>query len=211
MRNFICKQCNTVFNVEYPLSSKRILIYCSKSCKSLTEGFTIKHDKEKLYELIKAHIKNKNAYCTLESICKKVSISSKTLTKYNISISKINEDLGFFKPKSKFEEDVYTCLKNLLLVPIIREKTFDNLLSEKGYKLRFDFYMKDLNLIVEADGNQHYNKSNPRYSDYLNISDSIKNQHCKDYGLTLIRIPYKRFITNEYILNFLKDYSTNLS
>ena len=60
--------------------------------------------------------------------------------------------------------------------------TFDDLKSEKNYKLRFDFYLVEFNLLVEIDDRSH-----------LEVKDQIangklKNQYCIDHKLKLLRI-----------------------
>ena len=60
--------------------------------------------------------------------------------------------------------------------------------------LPFDFYLYELNVIIEFDGEQHY-----KISEYFGgldgfidtkIRDTIKNEYCKLHNITLIRIPY---------------------
>ena len=73
-----------------------------------------------------------------------------------------------------------------------REKTFDDLLSERGNKLRFDFYLPDFNTCVEYDGNQHHKHVEWMMSkesfELLKKHDAIKNEYCKMHGIKLIRI-----------------------
>lgn len=211
-RKFICKNCNKEFSVNYPLSSTRILTYCSKFCKSKKEGFQEKFLKEDLTKLLINTIKRVGYYCTMTDLIKYLKVSSKTINKHKISIIDINNQAGFSKPKSKFENDIYKILLVLFDNHIIeREKCFSNLKSPKGYSLFFDFYIPSKNLIIEADGMQHYDLTNPMYSDYLICCDNLKNKFCRENDITIVRIPYKRNITDIIVLELLKDYSTKLS
>lgn len=87
----------------------------------------------------------------------------------------------------------------------IREKTFEGCTAIN--KLRFDFYLPDLNMIIEVDGQQHF-KAIPRgrqtqeeaLRDFgiRKAYDEIKNNYCQDNGIELIRIPYNSFKNNEW-------------
>ena len=75
--------------------------------------------------------------------------------------------------------------------------TFDDLLSDKGYPLRFDFAIfKDnkLDFLIEFDGRQHYESveywGGEDYLKYLQQCDKIKNNYAKQNNIKMIRIPY---------------------
>lgn len=83
-------------------------------------------------------------------------------------------------------------------IPFQREKQFKDL--RNGY-YRFDFYLPSLNVIIEADGPQHftYNKHfHKKREDFLKAKerDRWKNSYCLAHGIKLYRIPYWEF---EYI------------
>jgi len=76
------------------------------------------------------------------------------------------------------------------------EKTF------KGCKdknlLKFDFYLKDLNEVVEIDGEQHVRAigffgGEKGLKDRVK-KDAIKNKYCEDNKIKITRIPY---VTNK--------------
>lgn len=104
------------------------------------------------------------------------------------------------------------CLKEL---PYIykTEVSFPDLLSDKGYPLRYDFgiYNNDNQLIlVELDGQQHfypidYFGGDEQYQKQLR-NDELKNIYAKDNGYTLIRIPYTKFssITPDLIVQLIE-------
>lgn len=73
---------------------------------------------------------------------------------------------------------------------IVCQKTFPDLLSDSGYRLRFDFYLPDIRVCIEADGPQHTDTSNIYYSDRLVRHDSLKEEYCSSNGYHLLRIPY---------------------
>lgn len=93
---------------------------------------------------------------------------------------------------------------NKLDIYYLREYTFDNLLSENGNCLRFDFalFKKDkLSCLIEYDGEQHYN---PIYGEekleLVNYRDNLKNKYCEENNIKLIRIPYWEFDNIEEII-----------
>jgi len=72
--------------------------------------------------------------------------------------------------------------------------------EHSGRELVYDFYLKDWNLIIECDGEQHFKyksfggkKSNSEqnnvFIDQL-IRDLIKNEFCEKKGYNILRIPY---------------------
>jgi len=75
----------------------------------------------------------------------------------------------------------------------ITEKTFDNCAYKN--KLRFDFYLPELNVCIEFDGEQHfifpnyYHKTKQDFKD-KQLRDKIKTEYCEKNNIKLIRIPY---------------------
>lgn len=111
---------------------------------------------------------------------------------------------------SKGEEKIRVFLENNN-IQFEYQKSFDNCRSNKtNRKLFFDFYMCDINFIIEFDGEQHFKpvrlKKMPLSNTIINFeriknSDQIKNQYCKDNGINLLRIPYTDFTRIEKILS----------
>ena len=90
------------------------------------------------------------------------------------------------------------------------EKSFPNLNSFKGKKLRFDFCVYNLNgdidFLIEFDGAghfqdiKHFYKTNKKF-DNAKGRDRLKNNYCLAHRIPLYRIPYWE-INN---INTLKD------
>ena len=200
----ICKQCKKEI-----ISSNKYqkYTYCSLSCAATAQGGSL--SKLKIEQEIVEYVLRKGKYLTLVEITKGIRRSRKTLTKYGISIKKIQESLGIVKSKSHFEASIYTILVREF-DNVICEFTSEDLLSPKGYPLRIDFYIPELNLYIEADGTQHTDPNNPWYNEYYVECDQLKTDYCNKIG-TLIRIPYSRNVDTEYVLNHLRDLYTNLS
>lgn len=92
-----------------------------------------------------------------------------------------------------------------------REKKFDSLVSPySGKPLRYDFYIPDINLIIEFDGKQHYDTrtsslfTKEKY-DRIRAHDKIKNKFCKKNDINLIRIKYSDS-SKEYIYKKLNKF-----
>lgn len=82
----------------------------------------------------------------------------------------------------------------------IKQFDFDDCKNpETNFKLKFDFYLVDYNILIEYDGIQHFHWQNN--SDWNTKEkffktrqlDIIKNNYCKEHSITLIRIPYTVF------------------
>ena len=88
-----------------------------------------------------------------------------------------------------------------------RQKTFEDCRNPKtGYKLYFDFFLPDYNLIIEYQGEQHYFDSPRGYFSKTKIEelcerDKIKKEYCKNKQINFIEIPYYDFnkLNKEYI------------
>lgn len=203
---FICKNCNKSFTPTYFVSKTQIIHCCSKSCAAQYSRvkLNIADSFKSLKDRCINEIKKQNRYVPKQELVKLLKISSKTLTKRKLSVILLNKEAGFKKPKSVFQDLVFKYLKELFPgVFIKQEVSFKSCKSPKGFLLKFDFYIKSKNLIIEADGPQHYNTKNPMYSSYVAECDIIKNIWAVNNNINLIRIPYSRNITTKYINKFL--------
>lgn len=70
-----------------------------------------------------------------------------------------------------------------------QEKRFDDCRDVKP--LPFDFYLPNYNMIIEFDGQHHFEETHNR-ADYETTKrhDAIKNKYCEDNNINLLRIPY---------------------
>lgn len=207
-KTFTCEFCGREFTLSHKLYGKdkdKIIKYCSKSCatsavrKQKRVNF---YSKKELVRHIEQVIQENNRYTTVQEVVDKLHISRKTLTKYNVSVLQINKSLGFKKPQSMFEHLVGVYVDEMF-ENVEYQKTFSDCLSPKGYELKYDFYIDTCNLLIEADGTQHYDKTNPNYSEYANVCDRIKDKYALDNHINLIRIPYTKQVTKQYVLNYL--------
>ena len=197
----ICKQCKGTINSP---NIYHDFTYCSKSCATTAQrgGLT----KTMVEEEIVDYIISKEKYSTLSEILKGIGRSNKTISKFGISIKDLQASLGIFKAKSHFESAIYSVLVKEF-DNVICEVTSENLVSPRGYPLRIDFYIPELNLFIEADGSQHTDPNNPWYNEYYVECDKLKTVYCNKIG-TLLRIPYTKNVTTEYVLKHLRALQT---
>lgn len=93
-------------------------------------------------------------------------------------------------------------------IKFIKEYSFSNLLSERNFRLKFDFAIFDerdnLKMLIEFDGGQHfevvkiYGEEHFKNTQYR---DNLKNEYCKNNNIKLLRIPYWQINNIEEILN----------
>lgn len=82
----------------------------------------------------------------------------------------------------------------------VKEKKFPDCKDVR--LLPFDFYIPDLNLVIEYDGEQHF-KPNGQYGEKIDSTqkhDNMKNAYCQEHGIDLLRISYTQFDMIESIL-----------
>jgi hypothetical protein len=202
-----CINCGCVFNLIYTNKAgykyKINTIHCSKECSDKNSHRAI--ETKLLKEKALSFIKEQNEYCTFTELCKGTGHSNKTFTKHGLLTSDLNKEAGFDAPKSKFQDKIGEVLKQQF-EKVETEKKFDGLVGTTGYPLRVDFYIPEINTVIEADGTQHSDQNHPwskhkngTVSDY----DKIKDAFLESRGISLIRIPYKRNIKESDILAHL--------
>jgi very-short-patch-repair endonuclease len=77
-------------------------------------------------------------------------------------------------------------------IKFIRQKTFNKCKNKS--LLYFDFYLPELNLCIEYDGEFHYKPIfGIKYLEETTKRDIIKNNYCEKNNIRLLRIPYTEF------------------
>lgn len=104
---------------------------------------------------------------------------------------------------------VIDCWLNKNNVEHTKEYIFDDCLHEKHLRFDYAIFSKgELQMLIEADGEQHFKPSNLFGGEETFIltqkRDSIKNKYCKDNDIKLLRVPYYEIenvdsILHEYI------------
>ena len=108
--------------------------------------------------------------------------------------------------RSKGEFAISTYLKNNN-INFIKEKIFEDCKDKQP--LKFDFYLPDYNLLIEYDGEQHFqavcfgNKTKEKAEEDLKkqqYHDKLKNDYCIKNNIELLRISFKDFKNIEKII-----------
>lgn len=111
--------------------------------------------------------------------------------------------------KSKGEEIIKSILEELKIDFISQYKFKD---CKDLLPLPFDFYLPNYNLIIEYDGEQHFdvnrafNSNENKFWETV-IHDAIKNAYCEDNNISILRIPFweynniKEIIKNKLNIN----------
>lgn len=97
--------------------------------------------------------------------------------------------------KTSLRENEIKNVLNHLHTKYTTEFSFEDLLSPKGYPLRFDFALFDNNdniiCLIEHQGEQHYIKTNNGFGDLQRtITDDLKRQYCKTKNVPLFEIKF---------------------
>lgn len=106
---------------------------------------------------------------------------------------------------SKAENKIVDILTALNIV-FERQQTFSGLIGKK-LPLRYDFYLKELNILIEYNGEQHYKPiKNWGETDYFKSiveNDAKKVKYANDNNIPLLVIPYITVDLESCIKNFL--------
>lgn len=113
----------------------------------------------------------------------------------NHGCPKCNESIG--------EKTIRKYLDNNRIT-YLPQYTFDDCKDKKV--LPFDFYIPDLHIVIEYDGEQHYRPVEHFGGEESFATtvrhDTIKTQYCQDNNIKLLRIPYFKNIEEE-LNNFI--------
>lgn len=92
-------------------------------------------------------------------------------------------------------------------IDYIKEKAFsDCRFKDTNGLARFDFYLPQYNIIIEYDGEQHFQQTSFYTQEQFNniqLHDEIKNNYCKEHNIPLIRIPCTDY--DKIDINYLQE------
>ena len=196
-----CVVCGSLFTPKRKTPCKT----CSRKCQGLyiqANGFGMKYDDAALLQRIVTHIKNTGIPISLDALGLELGgITHKVFTARGWTLQWLIEQAGIdtlIVPSntSIFERSIYYMLVEIIGKEQVQlQKTFDSCKGTGGRCLRFDFYLPAYNLIIEADGVQHYcEKSAKPQWDVSGVkrNDRIKNNWCLQHNINLLRIRYIR-------------------
>ena len=111
------------------------------------------------------------------------------------------------RKNSKWELFIQSYLESIN-IDFIPQKVFSDCKNKNNTcYLYFDFYLPYYNMIVEYDGQQHFEPikiwGGEEKLKRQQENDEIKNQYCKNNNINLVRIPYTK--NKEEIIQIIND------
>lgn len=185
--NIKCTKCNSIFekSLYHLVTAKQKCPICDtykrhKDTSILSKQISVI---DPLYELVGEYTDSYHEITIRHSLCgTEFSILPSNFLSHGQRCPKCN---SYFT-----EGEIYKYLETKFgKEDIVRNHIF----KDCRYKnlLRFDFYIKSINTIIEYDGEQHYK---PIYGEnelsLTKLRDSIKDNYCKINNIKIIRIPY---------------------
>lgn len=195
-----CKKCKNTFIRRVPLFSKnKSCPYCARQGRPTTSVIESRLA-EKGYTLLSEYKNNKEKVLIRHEKCGFIwKISMDRNRELNGSCPLCNRRV------SKGEQKIIHFLQNHKIA-YEKEKRFP---WQSHSQFRYDFYIKDYNLIIEYNGRQHYEETNI-FSSSLQENqehDEIKREEAIQNGYYFLIIPYTHYNKIDDILQkWLNDY-----
>lgn len=163
--------------------------------------------KEKIIDFVENNNYNFIEFINYKGYLSRIKISCGKHGAYEVDFGNFKN--GFRCPycnmesiESKGEKEVEKILKKFK-IKYNKQHTFEDCKYKKY--LPFDFYLPDFNIIIEYDGEYHFEiiEHFGGFNKFIDtkIRDTIKNIYCKDNNIKLIRIPYWNFNDIDKILS----------
>lgn len=175
--------------------------FCSRACSAKgvnAEGISNGLNKEGVLESMVSFIRESRHTPSMEEIAEHAGVGENYHTVvFDMGVDGLFELAGRKNKSlfpSKFEERVYYCLLDLGVADeeITRQKKYPGLFVEsQRWPLRYDFFIEHLNLLIEADGEQHSMDEHHLFNcKNIKSSDALKNAYAVEHGIELVRVPY---------------------
>lgn len=147
--------------------------------------------KEAVSDIFLSYIADRGVYTGVTALMSYFSVSFEYIRrKHCLDIKELNKTLGFTDKKASWYEATAAdmLIDHFGAINVSREHVFTDCRSNKGYPLRFDFYIPKLRVLIEVDGEQHIDPDNGFYTAALSSNDRIKEQYAAANGISLRRI-----------------------
>ena len=185
-------------NHKYSMLRHNFLRYKGAGCDDC-KRFTLDDIKEKINEM--HGDKFKYDFDNFKSVHTKINIICENGHNFKQKISNHLQGKGCPVCNESFGERFISLYLERNGFEYEKQKTFDDCIFED--KLKFDFYLPEVNLLIEFDGIQHFEPvdffGGKREFKKQIKRDEIKNNYCLDNNIHLLRIKYDSDIEN--ILN----------
>jgi len=194
--NILRYRCQTHGELEQPISTHltgRGCMACSRIHRTITADEFIRRAKRIHpvgYSYVLSELKTVNDKITITHDCGRV---------YKSRVSNHLAGQGCMRCKSSAGEGK---IRNFLETNAI---PYQDQFKIDGYPYRFDFYLPELNMLIEYDGQQHFEPVDyfGGIRDFLRTRerDEKKNALAKSRGMPLIRVSYRHFDNLETVLS----------
>lgn len=202
----LCNSCNNIFE-QIPFNHVRghgcktcAIDKNSNAQKSNIKEFIVKAEKIHQQKYNYEFVNYNNCYTKIKILCKKCNKIFEQSPSNHIrgeGCPKCNESKGEIRVAEYLSE------KNIRFIP---QKTFQTLRDIRF--LKCDFYLEDLNLLIEYDGEYHYKLVRGSTSELKQKNlennqrrDKIKDEWAKANNIPLLRIPYWDFDRIEELID----------
>lgn len=141
---------------------------------------------EEIVALVVPWLREQPLYTNAIDTCTALHIDFKCSIQDNgLDIVELNRLAGHEKPTVSYYEDYayqQLCAESF---SVVRQKTFAGCRDKKP--LRYDFWLPDYKVLIEVQGQQHYNEKYPTFS-VMCKHDKLKRDFAQTAGLTLLCI-----------------------
>jgi len=202
---------------------------CENATKEFIDGSIEKHGDKYIYDKVD--------FCDRNTIIRKINLDGKLVSQKRMVLIGCKKHGYFFQNasthktgngcpicrESKGENYINSILNSKFgkKYTILREgdATFENLIGKKNL-LPFDFYIPELKVVIEYDGQHHFWPvfGSTEFSRNLNYNRTITNDNLKNnfiisntHGIRLIRVPYTLEFSeiNSLLFNAIKKTPKN--
>lgn len=225
-----CKECGSRFDIQWEsIKQQKYRGLCTKCAhkkssdyKLLSVDEIIKRFENEGFKVVtpRSKIKRRGGRSIYNTT---VQITNKCGNIYSTSCNNFCNNIEYYRGLSDIDNAMYGCKSKLELlvrrfldennIPFKQEFIFSD--CKNVAPLRFDFalyYDTENLLLIEVDGEQHFNKGGLFGGDFESTAkrDKIKNYYCEEHNIPLLRIPYTAFRrkNNDYknmILEFIHN------
>lgn len=178
-----------------------------KFCRAAAAISKLAVPKDKFIELVNNKFGNRFNIIEYTSITNKILAYDYLEEKY-INIkgnSLLEKSITPHKSKGEISIEKYLYSKN---INFVREKTFSDLVDI--LPLRYDFYIPEINVLIEYDGEQHTYKRRDdidgKKFEKTKKHDAQKDKYANDNKIPLLRISYKNKNIEQTLNNFLNGF-----
>lgn len=201
--DFLCETCNSTFS-----SRSKLQRHIDGVHKQPKHKCNVCQKLFKRSDTLQRHVRNVHNTVYIDCEYCNQTLSDREYYERHIKNCLLNNALHVYPGSSNWERMVSKYLVDNK-IHFTFQKKYPDLTSENGIRLSYDFYINDLNLLIEINGKQHYEKTN--YKDAKKIfernlkHDVMKQEYAEEHDIGLMIIDTREFNTMEKIHDYLVE------